>query len=88
MSTPAWSYENPAQYALIENSNSSPHLYTQGLDWAGSYRACKRLLAMPDLPDAVRRQTLDNRGFPSQRLFEASGVPPTFGAYLRGRERA
>ncbi|MET7844977.1 glycosyltransferase [Streptomyces sp. NPDC005356] len=78
----------------------SPWVYRWGLlfefsisaywagDWAGSYQACERLLAMPDLPDAVRRQTLDNRGFPSQRLFEVTGIPSTFGAYLRDRERA
>ncbi|MBZ9640829.1 glycosyltransferase [Streptomyces sp. PSKA30] len=39
-------------------------------DWAGSYQACDRLLAMPDLPEAIRKQTLANREFPAQRLSE------------------
>ncbi|MFF1646162.1 glycosyltransferase [Streptomyces sp. NPDC058240] len=37
-------------------------------DDEGSLRACDRLLAMPDLPDAHRRQTLANREFAVQRL--------------------
>ncbi len=41
-------------------------------DAAASLRACDRLLAMPDLPEAVRRQTRDNRRFPAERL---RGIP-------------
>ncbi len=37
-------------------------------DPAASLRACDRLLAMPDLPDAYRRQTVTNRGFAERRL--------------------
>jgi hypothetical protein len=37
-------------------------------DWEGSYQACDRLLAMPDLPEAIREQTLANREFPAQHL--------------------
>lgn len=37
-------------------------------DHAGSVRACDRLLALPDLPDAVRRQTGINREFSVRRL--------------------
>ncbi|WP_406382169.1 glycosyltransferase [Streptomyces sp. NBC_01618] len=37
-------------------------------DYAGSLRACDRLLAMPDLPDAYREQTRANRDFAEQRL--------------------
>ncbi|MER5687611.1 glycosyltransferase [Streptomyces sp. NPDC002205] len=36
-------------------------------DIEGSLRACDRLLSMPDLPDAHRRQTLSNREFGEQR---------------------
>ncbi|MCX4787433.1 MULTISPECIES: glycosyltransferase [unclassified Streptomyces] len=36
-------------------------------DYAGSLRACDRLLAMPDLPDAYREQTRANRNFAEQR---------------------
>lgn len=40
--------------------------------WVGDLRAsleaCDRLLALPDLPDPYRRQTLLNRGFALQRL--------------------
>lgn len=36
-------------------------------DIDGSLRACDRLLSMPDLPDACRRQTLTNREFAEQR---------------------
>ena len=32
-------------------------------DFAASVEACDRLLALPDLPDAVRRQTMANREF-------------------------
>nr|WP_308403007.1 glycosyltransferase [Streptomyces sp. BV286] len=37
-------------------------------DPAASLRACDRLLAMPDLPDAHRRQTLTNREFAQRRV--------------------
>ncbi|WP_406395168.1 glycosyltransferase [Streptomyces sp. NBC_00887] len=37
-------------------------------DLTGSLRACDRLLAMPDLPDTHRRQTITNRAFAAQRL--------------------
>ncbi|MEV6841597.1 glycosyltransferase [Streptomyces sp. NPDC051133] len=37
-------------------------------DTAGSLSACDRLLAMPDLPDAYRRQTVINRNFAAQRI--------------------
>ncbi|WP_316740246.1 glycosyltransferase [Streptomyces sp. MK7] len=50
--------------------------YSIAAYWAGdaaaSLRACDRLLAMSDLPEAVRRQTLDNRRFPAERL---RGIP-------------
>ncbi|MFE2730630.1 glycosyltransferase [Streptomyces sp. NPDC059349] len=58
----------------------SPWVYRWGLlfefsitaycvgDWEGSYQACDRLLAMPDLPEAIRKQTLANREFPAQHL--------------------
>ncbi|WP_406366544.1 glycosyltransferase [Streptomyces sp. NBC_00645] len=42
-------------------------------DHAGSIRACDRLLALPDLPEAIRRQTGINREFSVQRL---ATVPP------------
>ncbi|MEU4170018.1 glycosyltransferase [Streptomyces sp. NPDC026665] len=42
-------------------------------DHLGSVRACDRLLALPDLPEAVRRQTGINREFSVQRL---ATVPP------------
>ncbi|KAB1986230.1 tetratricopeptide repeat protein [Streptomyces triticiradicis] len=42
-------------------------------DHAGSVRACDRLLALPDLPEAVRRQTGINREFSVRRL---ATVPP------------
>ncbi|MFF8945761.1 glycosyltransferase [Streptomyces sp. NPDC014864] len=44
-------------------------------DWAGSYQACDRLLAMPNVPDARRRQTLVNREYAAQRLSPVLGVP-------------
>ncbi|MGW7286280.1 glycosyltransferase [Streptomyces sp. NPDC054847] len=37
-------------------------------DWAGSRQACDRLLAMPDLPERIRKQTLHNRQFSVNRL--------------------
>lgn len=37
-------------------------------DFAGSLQACDRLLAMPDVPDAYRKQTRANRTFAAQRL--------------------
>lgn len=37
-------------------------------DHTGSVQACDRLLALPDLPEAVRRQTGINREFSVQRL--------------------
>ncbi|MFD9444140.1 glycosyltransferase [Streptomyces sp. NPDC060006] len=37
-------------------------------DPAASLRTCDRLLAMPDLPDAHRRQTLTNREFAQRRV--------------------
>ncbi|MFD8739641.1 tetratricopeptide repeat protein [Streptomyces sp. NPDC059618] len=49
-------------------------------DHPASVRACDRLLALPDLPDAVRRQTVLNREFSVQRLTAgppAATVPPT-----------
>ncbi|MEU0086862.1 hypothetical protein [Streptomyces sp. NPDC006274] len=47
-------------------------------EYAASLRACDRLLAMPDLPDAYRRQTVVNRRFaqgraPSRK--KAVGLP-------------
>jgi hypothetical protein len=42
-------------------------------DHAGSVQACDRLLALPDLPEAIRRQTGINREFSVQRL---ATVPP------------
>lgn len=44
-------------------------------DYAGSLRACDRLLAMPDLPAAYREQTRANRDFAEQRL--ATRKPPS-----------
>lgn len=47
-------------------------------DHAGSLQACDRLLAMPDVPEAYRKQTLSNREFAAQRL---AAIPePTTGA--------
>ncbi|MEU9009689.1 glycosyltransferase [Streptomyces sp. NPDC048479] len=37
-------------------------------DYAGSLQACDRLLAMPDLPDAYRKQTVANRKFAAKRV--------------------
>lgn len=37
-------------------------------EYAASVQACDRLLAMPDLPDAIRRQTEINRGFSVGRV--------------------
>jgi glycosyltransferase involved in cell wall biosynthesis len=37
-------------------------------DFTGSLQACDRLLAMPDVPEAYRRQTLANREFAAKRL--------------------
>ncbi|MEU9015054.1 glycosyltransferase [Streptomyces sp. NPDC048479] len=37
-------------------------------DYAGSLQACDRLLAMPDLPEAHRKQTVANRKFSAKRL--------------------
>ncbi|MET7523270.1 hypothetical protein ACFYSJ_24950 [Streptomyces sp. NPDC005248] len=47
-------------------------------DIDGSLGACDRLLSMPDLPDAHRRQTLTNRDFAEQRQAtrSASWAPP------------
>ncbi|MFD0513114.1 hypothetical protein ACFQ0Q_27595 [Streptomyces aureus] len=68
----------------------SPWVYRWGLlfefsitaycvgDWEGSYQACDRLLAMPDLPEAIRKQTLANREFPAQHL---SKVWTSFGRW-------
>lgn len=65
----------------------SPWVYRWGLlfefsisaywvgDWLGSYQACDRLLAMPDLPEAHRTQTLANREFAAQRLTKVLGAP-------------
>ncbi|MFI6849427.1 glycosyltransferase [Kitasatospora sp. NBC_00085] len=41
-------------------------------DLKASLRACDRLLAMPDLPDLYRRQTLANRGFAVRGLASVS----------------
>jgi tetratricopeptide (TPR) repeat protein len=41
-------------------------------DWAGSLRACERLLALPDLPESYRLQTLANREFAAAR---AAAIP-------------
>ncbi|MGW3665284.1 tetratricopeptide repeat-containing glycosyltransferase [Streptomyces sp. NPDC005141] len=49
-------------------------------DHAGSIRACDRLLALPDLPEAIRRQTGINREFSVQRL---ATVPPPAAAPRR-----
>ncbi|MFC4606347.1 glycosyltransferase [Streptomyces maoxianensis] len=37
-------------------------------DFTGSLKACDRLLAMPDVPEAYRKQTIANRTFAAQRL--------------------
>ncbi|GAA2929437.1 glycosyltransferase [Streptomyces mexicanus] len=70
----------------------SPWVYRWGLlfefsitaywvgDLAGSYQACNQLLAMPDLPEAVRRQTLINREFSAHRSSDTAGVPLGNGA--------
>ncbi|MFJ6831800.1 tetratricopeptide repeat protein [Streptomyces sp. NPDC091209] len=52
-------------------------------DHAGSVQACDRLLALPDLPEAIRRQTGINREFSVQRL---STVPAP--ASVPGRPKA
>ncbi|MFF4211922.1 glycosyltransferase [Streptomyces sp. NPDC001796] len=49
-------------------------------DHAGSLRACDLLLAMPDLPDAVRRQTEANREFAA---LGAAGVPKPYSPTAR-----
>ncbi|MGW7361895.1 glycosyltransferase [Streptomyces sp. NPDC054841] len=54
-------------------------------DWPGSYQACDRLLAMPDLPEARREQTLANREYAAKRL-SAVLSPPS--AASGGRKRA
>ncbi|MDH2392653.1 glycosyltransferase [Streptomyces sp. HNM0663] len=65
----------------------SPWVYRWGLlmefsisaywvgDWRGSHQACNRLLAMPELPEAHRRQTLVNREYAAQRLSAVLGIP-------------
>ncbi|MDQ8708274.1 glycosyltransferase [Streptomyces sp. LHD-70] len=40
-------------------------------DHAASLRACDRLLALPDLPEAIRRQTEINREFPARQVAAA-----------------
>lgn len=37
-------------------------------DHVGSVRACDRLLALPDLPETIRRQTEANRQFPARHV--------------------
>ncbi|MGW5665633.1 glycosyltransferase [Streptomyces sp. NPDC003758] len=49
-------------------------------DHAGSLRACDLLLAMPDLPDAVRRQAEANREFAA---LGAAGVPKPYSPTAR-----
>ncbi|WP_405585358.1 glycosyltransferase [Streptomyces sp. NBC_01190] len=45
-------------------------------DPAASLRACDRLLALPDLPDAYRKQTTANREFAARRLTAPPGHRP------------
>jgi len=40
-------------------------------DFAASLRACEELLAIPDLPDAYRSQTIVNRDLAAERLAAA-----------------
>lgn len=60
--------------------------YSIAAHWAGdhaaSVAACDRLLAMPDLPDAVRGQTLANREFSARYL---PAVPHPASGVRRGR---
>ncbi|MGW2748798.1 glycosyltransferase [Streptomyces sp. NPDC001450] len=56
-------------------------------DAAGSHQACDRLLAMPELPAARRRQTLANREFATRRLSAVLGTP-LGGSARRGRPKA
>lgn len=54
-------------------------------DYAGSLEACDRLLAMPDLPDIYRKQTVTNREFAATRV---TTVPePATAARVAGAPR-
>lgn len=54
-------------------------------DHAGSLQACDRLLAMPDLPDVYRKQTVTNREFAATRM---TTIPePTTAARVAGAPR-
>ncbi|MFE1285220.1 tetratricopeptide repeat protein [Streptomyces sp. NPDC058751] len=55
-------------------------------DPAGSVRACDRLLALPDLPEAVRRQTGVNREFSVRRLATVPAPAPVPGSPAASRE--
>jgi glycosyltransferase involved in cell wall biosynthesis len=55
-------------------------------DFAGSLQACDRLLAMPGLPEAHRKQTLANREFAALRV---AAIPePTTGQRRTSRPRS
>ncbi|MFI1352954.1 hypothetical protein ACH4TV_05125 [Streptomyces sp. NPDC020898] len=54
-------------------------------DYAASIEACDTLLAMPDLPEPIRRQTVLDREFAVGRLVVAVPGPS---AGRRGRERS
>lgn len=54
---------------LFEHSITS---YWTG-DARGSLAACDRLLALPDLPDNFRQQTISNRRFAADRVAAGTG---------------
>lgn len=49
-------------------------------DYVASLRACEELLAMPELPDAYRTQTIVNRDLAAERLAAADPTSSTPGA--------
>lgn len=56
-------------------------------DMAASLQACNRLLAMPDLPESYREQTLTNRGFAQRRLTPEKAVGRQRPGRARGSRR-
>ncbi|MGW1492768.1 tetratricopeptide repeat-containing glycosyltransferase [Streptomyces sp. NPDC002402] len=56
-------------------------------DMAASLQACNRLLAMPDLPEPYREQTLTNRGFAQRRLTPETAVGRQRPGRARGSRR-
>ncbi|MEU3919406.1 glycosyltransferase [Streptomyces sp. NPDC029004] len=56
-------------------------------DMAASLQACNRLLAMPDLPESYREQTLTNRGFAQRRLAPETAVGRQRPGRARGSRR-